>query len=124
MDFEISRFLSTSLVLEDFCLGTPEQLCGFVVGIGNEMDMRFVPGREKCIPLYYRVRRVKGLDVFCGSPRGIIFGRSRLARYWNWRGGFRSGLHARDVVEVLKGAQPFALPVGSRKATSQSRSAH
>ncbi len=38
---------------------------------------------EKDISPYIRVQRVKVLDVFCGNPRGIIFGRSKSARFWN-----------------------------------------
>jgi hypothetical protein len=41
-------------------------------------------GIEKSNSLYTRVRWVKGLDVFWGNRRGISFGRSRLAKFWNW----------------------------------------
>ena len=56
---------------------------------------------KKRVALYYRVRRVKGLDVFCGNPRGIIFGMSRLARFWNcWRWRRRFVFNRRGVKAV------------------------
>ena len=63
-------------------IGTRDLMCAR--GHGGSWLMA-VERCEKTSPLYSRVQRVKGLDVFRGNRRGIIFWEERISRFWELR---------------------------------------